>query len=64
MFKEGAHPPPSIGSWPRGWLRREEFGVLVGLNQGDITATPLANIVGKKKALDPCLLRLAGVLAR
>ena len=45
-------------------LAREEFGVLVGLNQGDITATPLANIVGKKKALDPCLLRLAGVLAR
>lgn len=38
--------------------------MLIGLNKGEITATSLANIAGKKKALDPCLLRLAGVLAQ
>lgn len=45
-------------------LARGEYGVLLGLNRGEITATPLAQIAGKKKALDPCLLRLADVLAR
>jgi 6-phosphofructokinase 1 len=45
-------------------LAREEYGVLIGLNKGEITATPLANIAGKQKALDPCLLHLAAVLAR
>ena len=45
-------------------LAREEYGVLIGLNRGEITATPLAQIVGRKKPLDPCLLRLASVLAR
>lgn len=45
-------------------LAREEYGVLIGLNRGEITATPLAQIVGRKKNLDPCLLSLASVLAR
>ena len=45
-------------------LARKEYGVLIGLNRGEITATPLSLIAGKKKGLDPCLLRLASVLAR
>jgi len=45
-------------------LARQQYGVLIGLNHGEITATPLAQIVGKKKPLDPCLLQLASVLAR
>jgi 6-phosphofructokinase 1 len=44
-------------------IARQEFGVLIGLLKGEIAATPLAEITGRKKALDPCLLRLAGVLA-
>lgn len=45
-------------------IARKEFGVLVGLLKGEVAATPLAQIVGKRKALDPCLLKLAGVLAQ
>lgn len=45
-------------------LARKQYGVLIGLNKGEITATPLGDVVGKKKALDPCLLRLASVLAQ
>jgi len=45
-------------------LARKQYGVLIGLNRGEITPTPLAEIVGKKKTLDPCLMRLAGVLAQ
>jgi len=45
-------------------LAHQEHGVLVGLNKGEIRTTPLAEIVGKKKTLDPCLLRLAHVLAK
>lgn len=45
-------------------LAREQHGVLIGLNKGEITAMPLGDVVGKKKALDPCLLRLASVLAQ
>lgn len=45
-------------------VARGEYGVLVGLNRGEITATPLVDIVGKKKQLDPKLLELAGILAR
>jgi hypothetical protein len=36
----------------------------MGLNKGEITATPLKNIVGKRKPLDAKLLELAGILAR
>lgn len=45
-------------------MARNEFGVLMGLNRGEITATPLAQIVGKKKPLDPQLMELAGILAQ
>jgi len=45
-------------------IAHEEFGVLVGLIRGEIAATPLADIVGKRKALDPSLFNLASVLAR
>jgi 6-phosphofructokinase 1 len=44
-------------------IGRKEYGVLVGLIKGEIAATPLAGIMGKKKALDSCLLSLAAVLA-
>lgn len=44
-------------------VAREEFGVLVGLIKSEIGATPLADIVGKRKELDLGLLKLAGVLA-
>ncbi len=45
-------------------ISRGEFGVLVGLNRGEIAATPLVEVVGKKKQLDSKLLELAGILAR
>jgi 6-phosphofructokinase 1 len=45
------------------YIAREEYGVLVGLIKDAIVATPLANINGRKKPLDPCLLKLATVLA-
>jgi 6-phosphofructokinase 1 len=41
-----------------------ECGVLVGLIKGEIAATPLADIVGKRKELDLSLLKLANVLAQ
>jgi 6-phosphofructokinase 1 len=44
-------------------LARAEFGVLMGLNRGEITGTPLRDVVGRKKPLDAKLLRLAGILA-
>lgn len=45
-------------------IARQEYGVLVGLIGGAIGATPLAEIVGKRKTLDPSLLNLAEVLAK
>lgn len=41
-----------------------EHGVLVGLLQGEITATPLKEVVAQKKKLDLNLLNLAQVLAK
>jgi 6-phosphofructokinase 1 len=46
------------------YLEQSRFGVLMGLNRGEITATALQDVVGKKKPLDPKLLRLAGILAQ
>ena len=43
---------------------RGEHGILVGLLNGEIAATPLAEVVARKKSLDPRLLELARVLAR
>jgi 6-phosphofructokinase 1 len=45
-------------------IARNEFGVLVGLIKGEIGTTPLVEVVGGKKALDPHLLNLASVLAK
>jgi len=45
-------------------IARDEFGVLVGLIKDEIAATPLANVVGKRKVPDLRLLKLACVLAQ
>ncbi len=45
-------------------LAQGEKGVLVGLNKGAITATPLDEVVTSKKPLDLGLLELVRVLAR
>ncbi len=39
------------------------FGVLVGQLKGEITTTPLADVVAQRKTLDPKLFELANVLA-
>ena len=43
-------------------LTHGEQGVLVGLNEGRVTTTSLAEVVGVRKTLDPELFRLASVL--
>ncbi len=43
-------------------LTRAEHGVLVGLNEGRVTTTSLAQVVGVQKTIDPELFRLASVL--
>jgi 6-phosphofructokinase 1 len=45
-------------------LARGERDVLVGFVAGEVRATPLAEVVGKQKSLDPSLVAMAGVLAR
>jgi len=45
-------------------LARGEHGLLAGLVKGDIATTPLSEVVGKKKQLDPELVELARVLAK
>jgi 6-phosphofructokinase 1 len=45
-------------------LARGETGVLVGQLKGEMATTPLADVAGKKKPLDPKLFELAQVLAR
>jgi 6-phosphofructokinase 1 len=45
-------------------IARKEFGVLVGLQKNEMVATPLADIVGKRKVPDLRLLKLAALLAR
>lgn len=46
------------------YLARGEKNVLVGLNKGEITATPLDEVVANRKPLDLALFDLARVLAR
>jgi 6-phosphofructokinase 1 len=41
-----------------------EHGILVGTVQGEMTSTPLADVVSQTKHLDPHLLALADVLAK
>ncbi len=45
-------------------LARGEIGVLVGMVQGRVTTTPLADIVGIQKSIDPELFELAKVLEK
>lgn len=40
-------------------LMRGEHGVLVGMNQSKLTTTPLKDVVGKTKSIDPELFELA-----
>ncbi len=43
-------------------LASGEHGILIGSDGGDVVTTPLADIVGRIKPLDPDLLRLAAAL--
>lgn len=45
-------------------LARGEGAVLVGIKNNSVTTTPLAEVVGVQKPLDPETLRLASVLAK
>jgi 6-phosphofructokinase 1 len=45
-------------------LARGEYGVLCGQLNGEMAATPLAEVVSKKKAIDTSLLELSHVLAQ
>jgi 6-phosphofructokinase 1 len=45
-------------------LARGETKVLVGMVQGRVTTTPLAEVVGVQKPIDPGLFRLATILAQ
>jgi 6-phosphofructokinase 1 len=45
-------------------IAKGNFGVLVGSVKGEITTTPLDEVVTHKKQIDPALFELAGVLAK
>lgn len=45
-------------------LAAGEYGMLHGLNKGEITAMPLADIVGKKRQIDLSMLEMAHELAQ
>ena len=45
-------------------LARGEDGCLVGLQKGDVRATPLGEVVGVPKSIDLNLLHLQKVLAK
>jgi len=53
-----------LGAAATDHLAREQTGVLVGLIKGEITATPLAEVVASRKPLDLRLFELARVLAK
>ena len=53
-----------LGAAAADYLLQGECGALVGLVKDEIVMTPLKEVVGRKKALDPKLLELARVLAR
>ena len=44
-------------------IEQEQFGVLVGINKGDITTTPLAEVVSHKRQIDLSLLDIAETLS-
>lgn len=45
-------------------VEKSEFGVLVGLHNGEVSTTPLAQVIAGKKALDLRLLETARILAQ
>ncbi len=45
-------------------IARGSFGILVGLTNNELSATPLEELAGHRKQLDPCLISLARTLAR
>lgn len=53
-----------LGSAAAARLAAGEAGILVGVNRGEITTTPLDTVVTSRKQLDPDYLRLAQILAR
>lgn len=53
-----------IGAAATECVARNEFGVLVGLARDEVKATPLLEVVGKRKRLDPHLVNLARILAQ
>jgi 6-phosphofructokinase 1 len=47
-----------------GCLKRKEYGILVGLRNGQVKFTPLIEVAARKKALDLTLMDVARILAR
>lgn len=45
-------------------LCQGRHGVLIGLRGGEVSPTPLEEVVGRRKPLDPAMLELAKILAR
>ena len=53
-----------LGAAATDFLARREYGVLLGLIQGEVSATPLSEVAANPKPLDLRLLELARVLAK
>lgn len=53
-----------LGSAAVDSLSKNCFGVLMGLNKSEITATPYLDVCGSKKPLDPAMLELAKVMEK
>lgn len=53
-----------LGAATTEYLAQGWHGILVGVLKDEIAATPLSEVVSKKKALDPRLMELARVLGR
>jgi 6-phosphofructokinase 1 len=53
-----------LGAGATDALTKGEHGVLIGLNKGEVTPTPLAEVVSQSKPLDRKLIELAKVLAQ
>ncbi|HWR51718.1 MAG TPA: 6-phosphofructokinase [Bryobacteraceae bacterium] len=53
-----------LGSAAVEQLTAGKCGVLMGISKGEVIATPLDEVVGRAKGLDPKLIELARVLAR
>ncbi len=43
-------------------INREEFGVLVGLNKGEVTTTPLKEVISNQKSISMDMVNLAHIL--